>query len=131
MDEIENPDDLQRTFLEENLGAIADVARGGYEREGRGAVFMFEDNIVAAALGEAPAVPMEYVPDGSDALRRRGGWPTPGHAELIASYDPAGSMVILVGRRLGARDLFTHHVRFLPDAPGGPELVSIRGLSGR
>src|SRR5688572_20770525 len=56
MDSIENPDDLQRAFLEENLAAIAEVARAGYAREGRGAVFAFEDNIVSAVLGDAPSV---------------------------------------------------------------------------
>src|SRR5687768_1182703 len=104
MEQTENPDDLQRTFLEENVGAIADVARGGYARDGRGAVFLFEDNIVAAVLGDAPSVPMEYVADGSEALRKRGGWPTAEHARLVASYDPATSMVVLVGRRYGDRN---------------------------
>lgn len=122
MPEQDERDELQRRFIEENIETISALARIGYEREGRGAVFVFEDNILAALLGDAVSVPMEYVADGSDALRKRGGWPSPMHAELIREYDPDGSMVVLVGRRYGDRNLFTHHVRF-PEQ--GPDLVSI------
>src|SRR5262245_34023000 len=96
-----------RRFLEENHASIARVARDGYAAHGRGAIFVFEDAILDALEQSSLNVTIEYVADGSDALQRRGGWPTAEHAELVAAYDPAGSMIILVGRRRGARDLFT------------------------
>jgi hypothetical protein len=122
MSEID--DETHRTFLEENHAVISAIARGGFRSQGRGAVFMFEDVILAAVSGQAANVTMEYVADESDALARRGGWPTPAHAELIRGYDPDAAMVILVARRVGGRDLFTHHVLLAPEESN---LVAIKG----
>src|SRR4051812_15438852 len=115
MDGNDEAQDEHKRFLEENHARIAKVAREGFVEHGRGAVFVFEDAILDAVSGLAPTVTLEYVADGSDALRRRGGWPTAEHADLVAAYDPDASMLVLVGRRREGRDLFTYQMLFSHD----------------
>jgi hypothetical protein len=98
------------SFLERHHALISDAARVGFRAHGRGAVFVFEDAILEAARGVAATVTIEYVPDGSDALVRRGGWPTQGHADLVRGYDPDFTIIVLVGRRRGGAELFTYQL---------------------
>ena len=117
-----------KAFIEAHHARIAAVARTGYRDQGRGAVFMFEDAILEAASGAAPGLTVEYVADGSDALVRRGGWPTEGHAELVRDYDPQRTMIVLVGRRIGGRDIFTYKMlcdETPPDDGDGPSLTDL------
>jgi hypothetical protein len=116
-----------RQFLEDNHARVSGIARDGYLTHGRGAIFVFEDAILDALDGTVPSVTIEYVPDDSPPLARRGGWPTEGHAELVRSYDPTTSMLVFVGRRRGGRELFAYRMRFAPDEPE-PELVQLRRL---
>jgi hypothetical protein len=122
----ETQDDHKR-FIEENYDAVARVARDGYLGHGRGAVFMFEDSALDVLEGRAAAATIEYVATGSEALARRGGWPTPHHEALVSSYDPDSSMIILVARRRNGRDLFTYQMALEPTAPSLVRLESRLG----
>ena len=113
-----------RRFLEENHARISTVARDGYLEHGRGAIFIFEDAILDALEGLAQSVTIEYVPDGSPTLVRRGGWPTLEHASLVGSYEPESSMVVLVGRRRGGREIFTYQMLFAREDPDSVPLRS-------
>lgn len=124
MEETDTAQDEHRRFLEENHARISAVAREGFDAHGRGAIFIFEDAILDAMTGQAASVTIEYVSDGSEALLRRGGWPTDEHADLVRSYDVETSMVILVGRRRGARELFTYKMLFERDDPDSVSLQS-------
>ncbi len=123
MDEADDARDEHRRFLEENHARISLVARDGYDEHGRGAIFMFEDAILDVMGGRAASVTIEYVADGSEALLRRGGWPTTDHVELVNGYDPETSMIILVGRRREGREIFTYQMLFDRD---DPETISLQ-----
>jgi hypothetical protein len=123
MELTDDAEQSHRRFLEESHARISAIARDGYRAHGRGAIFVFEDGILDVMAGRAATVTIEYVADGSEALLRRGGWPTEAHAMLVDDYDPATSMVILVGRRRGGRELFTYQMLFDRD---DDDTVSLR-----
>lgn len=116
-----------KRFIEESYERIATLARNGYAQHGRGAVFMFEDAVLAVMAGAAATATIEYVADESEALRRRGGWPTAEHEELVKRYDPKASMIILVARRQHGRDLFTYQMAFVDSEPSLVTLTSRLG----
>ena len=119
-----------RSFLERHREFIADAARSGFRSRGRGAVFVFEDAILEASRAAVPALTVEYVAEGSDALTRRGGWPTDAHAELVRGYDPAYTIIVLVGRRPGGTELFTYQLVTGAAEPGEPPSVWLEDLFG-
>jgi hypothetical protein len=127
MEPTDNAEERHRTFLEENHARISSVARDGYREHGRGAIFIFEDGILDVMEGRAATVTIEYVADRSEALQRRGGWPTEAHALLVGDYDPDSSMVILVGRRRSGRELFTYQMLFDVDDDDTVSLSSFLG----
>jgi hypothetical protein len=127
MPERDESQDDHKRFIEENYDAIVRVARDGYLQHGRGAVFLFEDSALDVLEGRAAVATIEYVASGSDALARRGGWPTPEHGALVSSYDPNASMIILVARRRNGRDLFTYQMALEASAPGLVRLESRLG----
>lgn len=129
METPDNAQDEHRRFLEENHARISHVAHDGYHTHGRGAIFMFEDAILDVLSGQTPTVTIEYVADGSEALERRGGWPTDEHAELVQRYDPEGAMIILVGRRRGGRELFTYQMLF-ESGSDDSDVITIHSLIG-
>jgi hypothetical protein len=130
--EATDPEDASqaehKAFIEAHHARIAAVARTGYREQGRGAVFMFEDAILEVASGAAPGLTVEYVADGSEALVRRGGWPTEGHAALVRDYDPQRTMIVLVGRRIGGRDIFTYKMLCDEPPPDDGDGVSLADL---
>ena len=119
-----------RSFLVQHHALIADAARVGFREHGRGAVFVFEDAIVDAARTAEPTVRIEYVADGSDALERRGGWPTELHAELVRGYDPDFTIIVLVGRRRGGPELFTYQLVSADSRPKEAKPVWLEDLIG-
>jgi len=127
MEPIDDAEQSHRRFLEENHSRISSIARDGYREHGRGAIFIFEDGILDVMEGRAGTVTIEYVADRSEALVRRGGWPTEEHALLVGDYDPDSSMIILVGRRHSGRELFTYQMLF--DLDDG-DTVALRSFLG-
>lgn len=118
------------SFLEQHHALISDAARVGFRMHGRGAVFVFEDAILDVALGATATVTVEYVPDGSEALVRRGGWPTDRHADLVRGYDPDFTIIVLVGRRRGEAELFTYQLVSADVVPAAPPPIWFEDLIG-
>jgi hypothetical protein len=61
-------------------------------------------------------VPTYYVAEGSEALRKQGGWPGDEISDVVASYDPELDVVFVVLRLDG--DCFYYNAS---DEPAPPE----------
>ncbi len=77
-----------------------------YRKEGRGAVVV--DLAKAAKDSQILVVPSFYVADGSERLKRLGGWPNEESKAAINEYDPEQDVIFIFIRRDG--DLFVYNV---------------------
>jgi hypothetical protein len=97
---------VRRRYLDLNGESLADIARRGYAREGRGAVLVLPDDGAPAPIGRAG-----YLSDAT--LRIVGtGWPDAWVEGRVKAYDPACEAVALFLYGDGA--LSVHRTRW-PD----------------
>jgi hypothetical protein len=97
---------VRRRYLDRNGESLADIARRGYAREGRGAVLILPDDGALAPIERAG-----YLSDAT--LRGVGiGWPDAWVAGRVEAYDPACEAVTMFLYHDGA--LSVHRTRW-PD----------------
>lgn len=88
--------DMHETFLRSQWKEFAAYGWARFLQEGRGAIVVD----LKRASFDAPGLKMPafYVAEGSEALARRGGWPSPEVARAVSEYEPELDVVFLVWR---------------------------------
>jgi hypothetical protein len=110
--EIDDPYGHQ-SLIRSQWADFAAFAWKGYQAEGRGAVVLDLRN---ATRGRgALNVPTYYVSEGSEALRRQGGWPNAEISEVVTSYEPELDVIFVVLRLDG--DCFYYNASDEPTPP--------------
>ena len=88
--------DMHESFLRSQWKEFAAYGWASFLKEGRGAIVVDLKRASFAAAGLQ--MPAFYVAEGSEALARRGGWPSEEIAQAIGAYDPELDVVFLVWR---------------------------------
>jgi hypothetical protein len=88
--------DMHETFLRSQWKEFAAYGWASYLKEGRGAIVV--DLKRASFADSGLQMPAFYVAEGSEALDKRGGWPSPEVARAISEYEPELDVVFLVWR---------------------------------
>jgi hypothetical protein len=102
-----------QSLISSQWADFAAFAWKGYQAEGRGAVVLDLRN--ATRLRGTLNVPTYYVAEGSEALRKQGGWPGDEISEVVATYDPQLDVVFVVLRLDG--DCFYYNASDEPTPP--------------
>jgi hypothetical protein len=88
--------DMHETFLRSQWKEFASFGWASFLKEGRGAIVV--DLKRASFDRTGLQMPTFYVAEGSEALAKRGGWPSEEIAQAINEYDPELDVVFLVWR---------------------------------
>lgn len=90
--------DRHKRFLGANWELLAAFAWEHCQREGRGAVFVREEDFVYAPEPRLTGIRLNYVAEGSNALQQAGGWPGEKESNWVKTYDPDARVVVMVLR---------------------------------
>jgi hypothetical protein len=88
--------DMHETFLRSQWKEFASFGWASFLKEGRGAIVV--DLKRASFDASGLQMPAFYVAESSEALTKRGGWPSEEIAQAISEYDPELDVVFLVWR---------------------------------
>lgn len=105
IDDLDTPD-AHIAFIRSQWREFAAFAWEKYSSEGRGAVVIDLRN--ASKSGDDLRVRTYYVAEGSEGLKKRGGWPSEEVAEIVQQYDVEQDVVFLLLRRDG--DVYHYNV---------------------
>lgn len=88
--------DMHETFLRSQWKEFAAYGWASFLKEGRGAIVV---DLKRASFAESGLqMPAFYVAQGSEALKKRGGWPSAEIAQAVSEYDPELDVVFLIWR---------------------------------
>ena len=105
--DVDRADD-HREFIARHAALFTEVARDGHGREGRGVVYLREQELAAARLENRPPS-LVYVAEAGEIIRRTG-WPNRDVQDAVDRYDPDRAMVVFI---LGSdRHPYTYRIQF-------------------
>ena len=90
-----------KQFLSANWSLLAAFAWGYYQRQGRGAVVVDENDFVHADTPQFAALKFRYVADNSTMLKDIGGRPGDKEANWVKTYEPTQRIVVMIIRNGG------------------------------
>ena len=89
-------------FIEANIEQLAQAAREGYRRCGRGMLLMDDSDFVDRPRGVLTRYRRVYVAEGTREFERLGGkWPGNKEARWVTDYDPETTMLVAFARTDG------------------------------
>jgi hypothetical protein len=88
--------DMHESFLRSQWKEFAAYGWASFLKEGRGAIVI--DLKRASFADTGLQMPAFYVAEGSEALSRRGGWPSQEIAQAVNEYEPELDVVFVVWR---------------------------------
>lgn len=106
-----------KSFLQANWNLIGAFAWEHFQEEGRGAVFVPEEDFIHSKHTSFASIGFRYFTEKSEAFKIAGGWPGDKECDWVQTYDPSTHVVILVvGNNGGISSYLINGAKSPPEA---------------